>query len=421
MIVNGKITKPANGSLSVSEVAQFLNVGKRSDNRYHLADVCVASAINIWARIKPVRSIRECNMRQSFDSTLTNYDANNDDFQAADFGFDLSNIAKYSPVQCLNLAKNNNGAWPYLKPQGTVQGQPISWFRLLDFNGYNSRAVAPYSLSYEHQTSAVGDKSITVYEDSVAEIKMQDIASESFEGLDPENAHLFLICRKRGYDIQRPIPRSEYTLKYIFENYSRYTFNNIHMPTNGIYEFVVAASEYDPEDPDDVDWLYFPGTYGEVEVDDTQFALLMSYDDDKNPYFNAYVVYDDLFIVDYLYIMNDIPNNLGAYNISITTQLTYLDDGSHEILYTKTDSISDMGGGDEREYNNNMSNIDISGAGVGQNPLEDIYIRTTYTYREGSASGPQRIRYMDYLSGSSKSCASVSDAPRVTLQSILNA
>ena len=415
MINNGVITRPANGSLTLGEVARFFGVQKRADNKYHLSDVCRAAGINIWSRIKPVRSVRNVQMRQSYFPSLTNYDANHDDFRDASFGFNLETLATINPVTCLDRAKTNNGVWEYLRPQGAVQGSPTSWFRLLDFNGYNNRALAPYSLNYYPQTSVVGNQDIRVVENSSAEIKMEDVSSASFEQLDPSSAYLYLLWRKRGESgVRLPIPKSTDTMKNIFETYSAYTFRDINMSSNGTYEFVIAACNGDDEGVDE--WIYLPGTYGEVIIDDTQFTLLMSFDDDYSPSFNAYVPErtESLYVYDYLLLSNDIPGGAVANNIVVTSVLTYLDGGQHMVLHTVTDSLQNIS--DELQYAVTMLNISIDDTGHGQDPLSDIYLRTTYTYSEGS-SAVQKTRYMDYINNRSTSSA----IQPVTLRAILNA
>lgn len=124
-IVDGKVTVP----FAVPALASLLGVSK-SGGYYRHKDLCQASSIDKWSRIKPVR--------HSDPGPLTAAM-----FAEVNFGFDLVGIITSSPAACLNLAKTNSGAWTYLKPRGRVSSSLTEWFRLRDFAGYNHNAPQP--------------------------------------------------------------------------------------------------------------------------------------------------------------------------------------------------------------------------------------------------------------------------------------
>lgn len=124
-ITDGKVTVP----FGTPALASLLGVVK-SGGYYRQKDLCQASSIDKWSRIKPVR--------HGDPGPLTAAQ-----FAETNFGFDLSGIITNTPAACLALAKTNSGAWTYLKPRGRVSSTLTEWYRLRDFNGYNNNAPQP--------------------------------------------------------------------------------------------------------------------------------------------------------------------------------------------------------------------------------------------------------------------------------------
>ena len=136
MIDNGHIYKPANGSLSIEEVAEFFGVQKRSDNRYHLSDICRAAGIKVWSKIKPVRFNTAGNITTAQRDSVNN-GVDCSDTSTGCFSSNLTSL--------LDRAIETSAQWTYLRPRGVVNGSYSEWFRLLDFDGYNNNAGAPFS------------------------------------------------------------------------------------------------------------------------------------------------------------------------------------------------------------------------------------------------------------------------------------
>ena len=70
MAVNGKIFKmntPNTEKLGdlLSQLGAILGVGRRSDGKFYLADMCKASSIKIGAKYKPVRHSVEANITEA--------------------------------------------------------------------------------------------------------------------------------------------------------------------------------------------------------------------------------------------------------------------------------------------------------------------------------------------------------------------
>lgn len=96
------------GSL-LSQLGGILGVGRRSDGKFYLADMCTASSINQWAYKKPIKANTQANLT------------------------DLERLqAKHGLVQ--------NSSTFYIEYDRVTSGW---WKRLRDFNGYNHAATPP--------------------------------------------------------------------------------------------------------------------------------------------------------------------------------------------------------------------------------------------------------------------------------------
>lgn len=91
----------------LSQLGSLLGVGPRSDGRLHLADMCVADGVNIWAKRKPIDYNKEANI--------------------TDDEIDLYNYG---------LRQDPNTYYYYWV-------KPTTWKRLRDFDGYNHKAIPP--------------------------------------------------------------------------------------------------------------------------------------------------------------------------------------------------------------------------------------------------------------------------------------
>lgn len=129
MIVNGHITRPANGSLSIGELARFFGV------KEDLGLVCgeANTHLNKHSKIKPIR----------FDADGVLTDAQR---QSANYGIDCSDTStgcfSASLGSLLARAKTND-EWTYLKPRG-ISRTPKEWYRIYDFDGYWQDARPPF-------------------------------------------------------------------------------------------------------------------------------------------------------------------------------------------------------------------------------------------------------------------------------------
>lgn len=119
----GKITSP----ISIGDVATAFDYSSGD-----LGTLITNVSINKYAKYKPVRS--------SITGALNAVNLAN-----VDYGFNMSKMfCDGNPTPSFSTFFTNLAVWEYQRPRGVDQSH-TEWFRLLDFNGYNENAVAPYT------------------------------------------------------------------------------------------------------------------------------------------------------------------------------------------------------------------------------------------------------------------------------------
>lgn len=399
---HGHISRPVGGSLSIGEVADFFNVQRRPDNKYYLSDVCRAAGINPWSRKKPIRSSKPANITDS-------------DIIDANFGFNLTDIAAYDAAECISKAKANNGAWTYLRPRGGSVS-PAEWFRTLDFDGYHHDAEVPYDFEHPSSSSIKGNKSVSIHQLTSAEIKIEEISGDALEYFDPSSAHIVLIWRVAGTNVLHFI-RSNDTIENEFDNSPYYTFT-VPMNANATYEMAVAASDWDGvSDTDEFMWVYFPTGYGETVVNDQAYIFIVVLDGSySDPFSATHNTQQDLVsIQERLLLSNEIGSAITATDISVTTVVSYIEDGSHVTIGSSTLNQADIDDGDEESVSLSLSNVPVYDVPYTSDVFSYIYIATSYSYKE-NGTGATITRYIDYSNNTTDS----SPVAPVTVRSVLN-
>ena len=260
-ISGGNVTVP----FTVPDLASLLGVGKVS-GLYRGQDLCTAAAINMWSKVKPVRSYREGPLTAA-------------QFAEVNFGFDLAGIITYSPAACLALAKTNAGAWTYLKPRGRVSSSLTEWYRLRDFNGYHHGAAQPYEC-FAPASVAVKNFAAQVYDMSNegGEIALTDL-TELADGTDTGRLigdWRLGIAYRLGTSGNVQVVYHSDVLDDCFVDTSgeggREQFN-IAVSSNGTYEWCLFITDYDPTDSADSGnsyrYVYLPGGFGQVVVNES--------------------------------------------------------------------------------------------------------------------------------------------------------
>lgn len=122
------------GGLSIDDVRQCLGVSSRD-----LGTLCQHANINKWAKYKPFRSS---------SVAFSDEDAMKAARRSALYGFspDPSRQSSLDAPAVLfvnNVMQNVHDSYVYSRPRGVSNSE---WFRLLDFDGYNHRAVVGFKL-----------------------------------------------------------------------------------------------------------------------------------------------------------------------------------------------------------------------------------------------------------------------------------
>lgn len=131
---SGLITAPAR---LVEDVRSVLGFSPRSDGKYYLEDACLSSAINIWAKYKPVRL-------QTWD-TSSQWDYSNNRWKSSanwfhGMGNRIFGLTAYynsNLEYVINAYDGGMNGWTYDRPNG--------YYRLSDFAQYDHYAQAPVS------------------------------------------------------------------------------------------------------------------------------------------------------------------------------------------------------------------------------------------------------------------------------------
>lgn len=136
---NGIVSIPAEHKFGsqddiLEELGGLLNVGRRTDGKFHHADINTAENIREWQKCKPIEVDKAVNITET-----DRYNANQ--------GFNLTwnttiNNISSSVIDTFN---NSGATWEYIKPS--------KYFRIRDFHGYNHNVnTTPFQATPNTQT-----------------------------------------------------------------------------------------------------------------------------------------------------------------------------------------------------------------------------------------------------------------------------
>lgn len=269
MVVNGHVTRPAGGKLTVSEVAVLLGVSKRTDNKYHLKDICTSGSINIWSQYKPVRkTVKAANL------TLA-------DMQAANYGFNINSIlVNASTLSSLGPMVANKcidalGSWDgiYAPPRGRITPAAAEWYRLLDFNGYFHYAAEPY-IPISPSGSIQTISGIRVFKNDDADaspIALEDMTGIPSQGRSIGQWRLGAIAKRGSTYTPAVVHAQDLEHCWVDTGDGIYAdLPNLTAPTPGTWQVCVFLTDYDPSDEPGTGRIYgaffFPGGYASVYI-----------------------------------------------------------------------------------------------------------------------------------------------------------
>ena len=415
--------------MTFQEVANLLGVQKRADGKYHLEDLCLASAVNVWAKCKPVRHWYSGPLSMS-------------QRQESNYGFDLSDYggaASNELATVFSQARTHQGAWEYLRPRGAVghgtnPGGSNEWYRFLDFEGYNHRAEAPYSSEPPTRLNVHEVKLIDVHENQSAEIKVTDLSVDLFDEYDIDEVYVYLLFREYTNNPATPIqvlvPRGgimtfaeltgEVGHSAIFETLT----NPAQRARNATWEVVGVASAWNPDDHtaeerEDFNWLYIPGTWQTFTINDQDHILEMVYEGDLSESFRASI--NNLARLSVSIDLDEMAEDTGdtVDNIVIHLEITYRDAQNYrETLYNGTFNGGAVDDNDGRYLTISASNIDVGD--VREPEKNYIDLRLWYEYVIGTDPYVyKRYFNLDSNGGGSDSFSNLNDVPYTCLADLM--
>ena len=383
-VSNGKFTISDSNAETTSElfsqIAGLVKVGKRSDGRYYLSDICIGEDVNKWAKYKPIRSITEVNLSEEERAQQF-------------YGFDISTVFCNNCEDTLNAALANGADYPYLKPRGGAIS-PVEWFRLRDFDGYNSNAEVPYKYTapnYPQHSS----KWVDVYRNPKGEIKLSDIAPTEIGGSetsgDIKDYRIALVYRRRGTTVIGGLI-SDYTIANVDDGDQ--PIIRFDLTTGGTYDMVLAVTNAAYLDQEDTEWLYLPEAVFAMTYNPSSTSFIFGFAEDNglvgvtsagNPIYNLTSVVRHVRIDLGMQPSEDIEGKLEISFGSVEDSEIYAD-----YTYTKEFSAS---AGEYYNFYYLKSNISFADPYI-----DKIYVQGILTYKKAGTETTY-TRYIDFVSG----------------------
>ena len=136
---DGIVTIPAEHSFGeqdiLEELGGLLGVGKRSDGKFHVADICTAKNINKWAKFKPIRHTKQSNLTDA-DRKGTTTDNTNGIF----YGLKVEGGVLDGAIN-ENMTQMHNATFEYQRPDGTTSAM----YRIRDFGSVSLKDTVGYN------------------------------------------------------------------------------------------------------------------------------------------------------------------------------------------------------------------------------------------------------------------------------------
>lgn len=402
MALNGKIftiADPNTEKLSelLGQLGTLLGVGRRADGRHYLADMCQAGSINKWAKYKPERwpswtGLTEAQRAQNC------------------YGFDISDLFNTDAAATLDAAIANGAAYAYLAPQGGS----ASPNRIRDFDNYNHKAERPYR--YTQFTEPTNPNNwIDVYMSVNAEILLSQIAPTEI-GTDVSKFKIAAIYRRRGTTaIDASFATSSEggyaTIAHIEAGEQpvlRFIFG-----TKGTYDIVLAITDAESADEEDMNWLYLPDAVFTATYDPDAVSFTFGYAEDSGFVgrdSNGKVISDTTTEVDTVTMILSISGDKALVG-TLLVELCEKDGSSYDEIMSYTNSWNIAAGG-ETTFSNTFTNI----ASIFGEPYTDkIYVRAKITYKETTAESYD-TRYFNFLT----EAVSTTEQTPVSLKEIID-
>lgn len=389
-VSNGKITAP----VSMTDIAQVLGDS---------TDVCKSPNINMWSARKP---IRHPSRKKLTDAQMAQYNYGFAIMTSDDVPSDQS-IYATDANEAMNKAIASGGKWTYLRPRGSAYNEHS---RMLDFEGYNHHAPAPYLVSPSNTTTNQPNIWTEIGEAVGCEIPVQNLEGTVF-GDDLSDYHVACLWRKKWQDEGIQVQVSDETIGDSLALGYRLRFTP-NFSESGSYDMVFALTNADMDAPyeDDKVWIYLPDTYkvmtynpmsGVVDITlyhDTGEGFRVTYrntDEVQSVSMRFYLRQIDTTYVPEAYIYAELSTASGVVLKTAYRFTSEFDDEAYPLSGYLT-------------ITNDASSEAIF--------ADELYIRVYYEFREFDTSGPFTTRYVDLI----RNISSENYVAPVTIQSVLN-
>lgn len=244
------------------QLAGLVGVGPRSDGKIYLSDICVSDGIDIWAKYKSIRSSTQLNITEEERARQC-------------YGLDISEIFATNHENALNMALANDGEYYYLKPRGSAVS-PTEWFRIRDFNGYNSRAEIPYKYTLQNDPKTKANW-IDVYLNPKGELLLSEIApTEISESI--RNYKIALVYRRRNTSVIEGVISTS-TIADVEAGEQPIIYFSLE--NAGVYDMVLAITNAAYLDQEDAEWIYLPEAVFTASYDPSITSFSIWYNEDN--------------------------------------------------------------------------------------------------------------------------------------------
>lgn len=374
-----KKTLSTEGSgITLWEIAQCLGDYRvNTEGRRDLGMLCTSPKINKWAKYKPERY-------QTWGVL--------EDAQRAQncYGFDISTLFNTDAESTLEAAIANGAAYPYLVPQGGTS----SPFRYLDFDGYNHKAERPYRYTQFNEPTDPNNW-IDVYLSANAEVLLSQLAPTEI-GADVTQFKIVAIYRRQGTTaINASFATSSEggyaTISHIEAGEQpilRFIFG-----TKGTYDIVLAITDAESADEEDMNWLYLPDAVFTATYDPDAVSFTFGYTEDNGMVgrSSSGAVISDTTTDVYSVTMDLHISGEKALTGTLVVELCEKDGSDYNALSTYSKSWTLTAGGTV-DFTNTFANIYST---FGEPRIDKIYVRGTMTFKEPTAESYD-TRYFNF-------------------------
>lgn len=279
-----KLIKTETDGITLSQIAECLRTYPvNTSGRLDLGLLATSAKIIKWAKYRPFEPVGNKTNEQTEEARK----------QAA-YGFYWWNINKPSEApfarnasDLLTKAKNQKGEWLLV---------PLTAYRIADFNGYDNSAERPYDYyTFEKDYMATRRMYIAnILERKNIQIRLSDMPDiEGYHDAISDWSVVFIYKDESGTirTVDTGMTVGELHTRISTEDnistYAEVSLTPVTDDSTKNYDYVWAATNANLASSEEVTWLYFPKSYGQMSI---LAALIVSYSTFDNVTFELYDV-----------------------------------------------------------------------------------------------------------------------------------